>query len=113
MRKLERFNIDIAANSALGELRSLKLNDGEYTRMQVINRKNNNLAVPVEIEIIANGQAVVESVDLRALEAAGGDFYESKAPVYLKGGQNVDIYLKGAGALPEEGSYQVIFWKKC
>lgn len=112
LRNLERVNIDIDINTASGQQRSLKLDEGVYSRFQVINRFNNNLDVPVEIEIVADGHDVVQKVDLRALETAGGDFYESKAPIHINGRQNLDIYLTAASDLAAAGSYQIVFWKE-
>jgi hypothetical protein len=113
MRHLQRFNIDIPQGSNTGELRSLKMDAGEYTRMQIINRFNTNVNTPIEIQVQANSQDVVPKVDTRALDVAGGDFYESKAPVYVTGSETVDIYLTAASALTTAGSYQVIFFKEC
>lgn len=111
MRQLERFNIDIDAGTRTAELRSLKLDNGTYTAIQVINRFNTNLDIPVEIQVKATNEDAIPRVDIRALEPAGGDFFESKAPVQITGSDSVDITLTAASNLAVDGSYQIIFWK--
>jgi hypothetical protein len=116
-RQSKSFVVEIENGSNNGSLRNLTLDSGIYTKMQVINRYNNNLNIPVEIRIVSRNQDILETVDVRAIEPSGGglDFYDAKAPIEINGNNSIDIYITTAknvvATADEPSNYYVVFWK--